>query len=54
MDPIDDKESFATKPGWRWNAVVLTLFLLALAFMGLAFILVMDPKWAYQTLQPIK
>ncbi|KAF0843239.1 hypothetical protein FNL37_0659 [Methylovorus glucosotrophus] len=50
----DNKENFATNPGWRWNAVVIALFLLALAFIGLAFILLIDPKWAYQTLQPVK
>ncbi|MCB4810819.1 hypothetical protein LG204_05775 [Methylovorus menthalis] len=50
----DQKESFATHPGWRWNFAVIALFFLALAFLGLALVLVIDSNWAYQVLAPQK
>lgn len=50
----DDKEMPVSGPGWRWHLAVLAVFLLAIMFFGLAFILVLDPGWAYQLLAPQK
>jgi len=40
--------------GWRWHVAVATVLLLGLVFIVLGFILIMDPNWAYRSVQPVQ
>lgn len=53
MGRSEDGKSLIARPSWRMRIAVGVILLLGLVFVGLGFILVMDPHWAYQVL-PVK